>query len=209
MTRTFRVTLAAVAAIGTGAVGSLVAAPAFAYPPEMAMKVAATPTGQPTRHGQEFTVVVTNAKPGCTVKISGGGEAVRATVGDNKSATAVLTVEADDHRRTVNITARTERCQGSRESASTLVTLSPGHIGGNEHGQHGKKGHRYDVNLEDWHPHRRISVIATNGRDRFDLSDRTDDHGRVSVHFTPNRSGTWAVVVVQDGQTSNMTIEVD
>jgi hypothetical protein len=200
--------LSAACTLGFGVTGSLIAAPAFAYPPGQHLAVSASPVGSPTRHGQQFTVTVTNGKPGCTVRVSGGGDPVRTVIGTNGSATAVITVEADGHRRRAIITAKTEHCKGrgANESASTQVTLTPGNV---HCGERGRRGRRFDIDLDGWKGHRRISVIITNGRYRYHLSDWTDDHGHVSVRFTPDRAGVWAVIAVQDSQTANVNITVD
>jgi hypothetical protein len=192
-------------ALGTCAVGALAAGPAFAYPPGTGLAVSASAVGTPNRNKHQlFSVEVTNGKPGCTVKISGGEKPVFTTIGTTGTASA--TVNSEYHRGQVVITARTVHCKGSNEQASTPpIVLAPGQVQGPATAHVGR---RVDIQLTDWLPNRRITVVATNGKKKQKFTTWADKAGKVTVHFTPDRKGTWAVIVMQDGLSTSIALKV-
>jgi hypothetical protein len=194
--------ISAAVALGTCVAGGIVAGPAFAYPPGMALAVKATPIGQPDKHQhQQFAIAISNGKTGCKVKITGGERPVVTAVRSDGTATA--TIESKYRKGTAKITAKTLGCSGAKEKASDLVTLSPGEVHSPARAKHGR---RVDITLEHWLPHRRISVVATNGRRTQKLTGWPDRNGTVSVHFTPEKKGVWAIIVRQDGASTSTTI---
>jgi hypothetical protein len=197
--------MSAAVALGTCAAGGLFAGPAFAYPPGTGLEVAASAVGNPTSHNhQQFAVQVINGKPGCTVKISGGEKPVTTTIGSDGTASA--TVGSEYHGGKVLITAQTVHCKGANEKASTPpIYLSPGQVQAPQSVHHKR---RVDIVLTDWLPHRRITVVATNGKKKQKFTGWPDSKGSVTVHFTPDVKGTWAVIVMQDGVSSSVTIKV-
>lgn len=197
--------LSAAVALGTCVAGGIVASPAFAYPPGQGLAVSASAVGRPNKHQhQQFEVEVTNGKPGCRVRISGGENPVVTTIGSDGTASA--TVESEYHRGKVVITAHTFHCRGSNEKASTPpIFLSPGQVQGPPVVH---RGRRVNITLTDWLPHRRITVVATNGKKKQKFTGWPDSQGSVTVHFTPDAKGKWAVIVMQDGLTSSINLTV-
>lgn len=196
--------LSAAVALGTIVAGGVAAGPAYAYPPGTGLAVSATPIGTPDKYRhQQFAVQIVNGKPGCTVQISGSEKPVRTTVAEDGTASA--TIEAKYRRGTTTITAKTRHCRGARERTSTRVALVAGEVHGPSTVKH---GHRIDFALQGWIPHRRIYVVATNGRHRHEFTGWPNHNGQVSVHFWPKEKGTWAVVVMQDGASASVNITV-
>jgi hypothetical protein len=194
--------LSAAATLGISATGGALATPAFAYPPDTkSMTIHADQTGRNT-----IEVTVGNGRPGCAVKVSANGShPVRATLNGDGEAVVNLTVLATKRSAPVRVTAQTQRCKGPQQRASTTVTLSPGKVHCDEHAQHGR---RFDVSLADWKPNRRVVVVVTDGRHRYNLSGWADRKGHVAVHFTPTWRGTWAVIALQDGRSSSVRVHV-
>lgn len=196
--------LSAAVALGTSVAGGVAAGPAYAYPPGTGLAVTATPIGTPNKHRhQQFAVQIVNGRPGCTVTISGGEKPVRATIGADGTASG--TVEAKYRKGTATITAKTRRCRGAKERTSTRIALSAGEVHGPQTVKH---GHRIDFALQGWIPHRRVYVVATNGRHTHRFTGWPNHAGQVSVHFWPERKGSWAVVVMQDGASASVNITV-
>jgi hypothetical protein len=196
--------LSAAIALTIGATGALTAGPAFAYPPQQHMTAAATLLSS-HRHQQRIQVQINNAKPGCTIRIAGGGDQTTVVAGTDTAATGYLNARVD-HAKRIKITAKTVHCKRSNERATTEVTLSPGEVRCGDRGKHGRP---FQVDLDNWRPHRRVVVIVTNGRDRYNHSGWSDGHGHVSVRFTPGKKGVWAVIVVQDGRSASAHISID
>jgi hypothetical protein len=69
------------------------------------------------------------------------------------------------------------------------------------------RGHRLDFILKRWRAHRQISVVATNGHAVQRFNAWCDDNGEVTIPFTPDLKGRWAVIVMQDGQTASITVD--
>jgi preprotein translocase subunit YajC len=168
------------------------------------MAVSARAIGQPDRNKhQELAVQVSNGKPGCTVTISGGKHPAVTTIGTDGTASA--TIDAEYQHGTATITAKTLRCKRAHETATTQVVLTRGEIHGNPWTN---RGHRLDFILRSWRAHRQISVVATNGHNVQRFNAWCDDNGEVTIHFTPDVKGRWAVIVMQDGETDSITVDV-
>lgn len=196
--------LSAAVALATCVTGGLIAGPALAYPLELDMAVSALPVGNPDAHKHQwFTVTVINGKPGCTVKIAGGEDVVTGTVGADGSF--VTAVDVKYHKATQTITAKTERCKGSNERASTDVSLSPGEIHGAPSVKH---GHVYDITLDHWLPNHRIDLVATNGKQKQKFTATPDTTGHATAQFTPDKQGLWAIIARQDGVGASITVNV-
>lgn len=197
--------LSAAVALGTCAVGAIVAGPAFAYPPGTGLAVTASAVGTPDKHKhQQFAVEVSNGKPGCTVKVSGGEKPVFTTIGTTGIASA--TVRSEYHKGKVVITAQTVHCKGSNEKASAPpIILAAGQVQGPATA---RAGRRVDLLLTSWLPNRRITVVATNGKKKQKFTGWPDKSGKVSMHFTPDAKGKWAVIAMQDGLSTSIEIKV-
>ncbi len=196
----------AAVALATGTAGIVTAAPALAYPPGTHMSIDAYAIGQPDRHkDQRVAVTVADGKPGCTVKITGGGDSARVVLDSNGAASATLQLE--NQRGTITITAKTLRCKGkgAKETATTTIHLSPGEGHGHDRC---KRGHDYQVDADRWRPRRRIELVFTDGRHSYRQSAYADDYGHAAFHFTPNTSGRWAVILLQDGLSASYTVDV-
>lgn len=164
------------------------------------MAVSAKSIGHPNHHGRQvFAVLVSNGKPGCRVSISGGERPVVTRLAAN--GTAWATVDAVYRNRTNRIVAQTKHCP-VKESTSTRVAVTKGKVDGPAKIRHRTPVH---LTLTQWDPHRRISVVAVNGRTVKRLTTWPDKQGRASVRLALERKGAWAVVVRQHG-TSASTI---
>jgi hypothetical protein len=51
-------------------------------------------------------------------------------------------------------------------------------------------------------------VVATNGKKTQKLTGWPNSKGSVTVHFTPDTKGVWAVIVMQDGVSASINITV-
>lgn len=180
------------------------AAPALAYPPGMGMTVSATPKGSVDHHRHQlFQVTVKNVKPGCSVRISAGYSTVKATAGRTGTASGVLSLDSRPGKAV--IVAKTLKCKGSNEVATTKVTISPGKAYGPPWV---RRGHDCVVHAERWIPRHKLVLVATNGRITIRKTVMTDRNGAATVHFTPTKAGAWAVILVQNGHNSAFTLNV-
>jgi hypothetical protein len=194
----------ALLASGT-AVGALfVPSTAYAYPPGTHMDVSASPLGPGQYRYRDYLVTVTNAKPGCTVQMQSGNQKRRATVKADGTASAPLRLNTSGSRATV--IARTVQCQGARETTATQISIQPGRAHGPSRGH---RGRLYNVRAEQWLPQRTIVLIAVHGRHQVRQQVRTDRNGAANLRFTPDQSGRWAIVLIQDGRVSQFVLDVD
>jgi hypothetical protein len=149
-----------------------------------------------------FSVLVRNGKPGCLVRISGGERPVVTRIGAN--GTAWVTVDAGYRARKARVVARTIRCR-ARERASTRVVMTRGRVHGPSRARHRAPVH---LDLSQWSPRHRISVVAVNGRTVKRFTVRPDRRGMAGVRLALDKRGTWAVVIRQHGASAHTRLRV-
>jgi hypothetical protein len=200
--KTAVVALAATAVLGGGV--------AFAYPPGMALTVAATaaPSTDPAHpNTTDVLVTISNANPTCATRITVNGS-TEVILPAGTTSTHVFIAPKPG---TNTVRARTVDCtKGNKEHAkSKFVTLDAKATGKPT----SPKGKNYEVEFTGLDPDSAVTSTATHqGSPMTQLvdSDAVDKRGEATVKFKLKLSGTWVIstVVTPSGAVNNVTVVV-
>jgi hypothetical protein len=178
----------------------LAGAPAYAYPPGTGLTITASSVPVPIKPAT-FVVTVSNAKPGCKVRVY-INDSRHTTVADpNGVGQVTFTVKAA--AGSLKIRAKTFHCD-FKEKASTFVQVDGWQVSGPGSATHGVP---FSVSAAHFQPNKSITFLAMRNGDTVKVKGTTDANGAVSVQFTLPK-GSWAIVATAGGRAATTKVKV-
>jgi hypothetical protein len=161
----------------------------------------------PHKDTYDVTLAITQAQPGCKLKITADGPIVggpTSVTPSGTTATVTLTLKAKGGDHITKITV-TSTCK-PKEKASTQVRLARGHLEGPSSC---KRKESCRIEAENYPPNSTVVFTATRaGSAPIVITTTTDSKGKAAVNFKFPDSGAWAIVGASGGESHTWWVQV-